>query len=102
MQLMMAGVALAVLAAVAMHDVGRPGRASAAGLVCLYLVGGSALTALALVSLASGALAAALVAGTAALGMAVGVQAARVERMGAARPLARVAPVSVEEDRRAA
>jgi hypothetical protein len=53
-ELWMVGLALSALLVVAARDVGRPGRASAAGLAGLRAVGGTGLAAMALLAIASG------------------------------------------------
>lgn len=62
MELWTVGLALSALLVVAARDVGRPGNASAVGLLCLRAVGGLGLAAMALLALRYGRPQAAMVA----------------------------------------
>ena len=63
MELWMVGLALAALLLLSARDAGRPGRASAEGLLGLRLIGGVGLGAMAALALAADSPTAALVAG---------------------------------------
>lgn len=90
MELWMVGLALSALLVVSARDVGRPGRASAAGLAGLRIVGGAGLGAMAVAALVYGHPMAALVAGLGAAPLLAGLllpatRRARVRAPAAAR-----------------
>lgn len=87
MELWMVGLALSSLLVVAARDVGRPGRASAAGLIGLRAIGGAGLGTMALLALASGRPIAAVVGGLGAAPLLGGLVAPLLRRR-LARPLA--------------
>ena len=80
MELWMVGLALSALLVVAARDVGRPGNASAIGLLCLRAVGGLGLAAMAVLALRAGQPVAALVAGIGAAPLIGGLAGARRSR----------------------
>jgi hypothetical protein len=103
------GLALSALLAVAARDVGRPGRASPAGLLGLRVVGGAGLTAMAVTAVLTGYPLAALVAALGAAPLVAGVAAPVLRRRAAPPVTARetlVAPdpryAATAEERRAA
>ena len=87
MELWMVGLALSTLLVAAARDVGRPGRASAAGLAGLRAIGGTGLGVMALLALASGHPIAAAVGGLGAVPLLAGLVAPLL-RTRLARPLA--------------
>lgn len=80
MQLAIIGLALSALLAVAVRDVGRPGRASAAGLLGLRAVGGAGLAAMAVTALVTGYPLAAMVAAIGATPLVSGLAAPALRR----------------------
>ena len=83
-ELWMVGLALAALLVLSARDVGRPGRASAEGLLALRLIGGAGLGATAALALASGSPTAALVAGRGAVPLLSGLVVPLMRRQRAA------------------
>ena len=110
MELWMVGLALAALLVVSARDVGRPGRASAEGLLGLRAIGGLGLGAMAVMAVGSGHPIAAVVAGLGAAPLLAGLAAPLVRgrrvRLLAPVPRTVVVPDSRDaspvEERRAA
>lgn len=80
MDLWIVGLALSALLIVSARDVGRPGRASAEGLLGLRVIGGLGLGAMALLAGASGEPIAAMVAGLGAAPLLAGLAAPLARR----------------------
>lgn len=109
MQLAIIGLALSALLAIAVRDVGRPGRASSAGLLGLRVVGGGGLAAMAVTAVVTGYPLAAMVAAIGAAPLVSGLAAPALRRRLAPPVAARetlVAPgprvAATAEERRAA
>jgi len=98
-ELWMVGLALSALLVVAARDVGRPGNASAAGLLGLRAVGGLGLGAMALLAVGAGHPIAALVAGLGAAPLLAGLTAAALRKR-RARPSAPARATTVFADPR--
>ena len=86
MELGIIGLALTALLAVSARDVGRPGRASSAGLLGLRALGGAGLTAMAVTAVATGYPLAAAVAALGATPLLAGLAAPALRRR-ATRPV---------------
>lgn len=91
MEWWMAGLALAVLVAVAARDVGRRGRAEGAALLVLRAVGGLGLVAMSALALRAGSPEGALVAAVAAFPLLIGLTGGILR----ARPESAAAPVEL-------